>query len=80
MLREDARWEPTNFENELYEANLLNLDISKAKTQLGWTPKWPLEKAVAKTVDWYRHLQEGENMVPFTSDQIDEFEETMTIC
>ena len=76
----NARWEPTISENELYEANLLNLDISKAKTQLGWTPNWSLDKAVSKTVDWYRHLQEGENMVPFTSDQIDEFEQTMTGC
>jgi CDP-glucose 4,6-dehydratase len=37
-----------------HEANLLYLDSSKAKLQLGWKPVWSLEEAIAATADWYR--------------------------
>lgn len=38
----------------LHEANLLMLDINKAKFQLGWEPKMNIEQCVALTVDWYK--------------------------
>jgi CDP-glucose 4,6-dehydratase len=41
--------------NALHEANLLALDISKARFSLGWTPRWTIEKAVEKTVEWYKN-------------------------
>jgi len=37
-----------------HEANYLKLDCSKAKTELGWTPKWDIEKALGSIVDWYQ--------------------------
>ena len=37
------------------EAALLRLDSSKAHSVLGWTTHFSLERAVATTVDWYRH-------------------------
>ena len=40
--------------NVPHEANLLTLDISKARFSLGWTPKWTIEKAIEKTVEWYK--------------------------
>ena len=37
-----------------HEAKLLYLDITKAKTQLGWVPTLSLEKTINMTVDWYK--------------------------
>ena len=37
-----------------HEANLLTLDTSRARSRLGWAPRWAFERAVAETVDWYR--------------------------
>ena len=38
----------------LHEAKLLMLDISKAKFQLGWEPRWNIDQTVALTVSWYK--------------------------
>lgn len=38
----------------VHEANLLNLDISKAKFKLGWTPKLHINTAIEYTIDWYK--------------------------
>lgn len=40
--------------NALHEANLLMLDISKAKFKLGWEPRMNIDKCIALTVDWYK--------------------------
>ncbi len=37
-----------------HEANLLHLDISKAKTQLGWKPVWAFDETLSATAKWYR--------------------------
>lgn len=38
----------------VHEANLLMLDISKAKFQLGWQPRINISQCVKLTVDWYK--------------------------
>ncbi|MGQ0708795.1 MAG: CDP-glucose 4,6-dehydratase [Rhodoferax sp.] len=38
-----------------HEAHYLKLDISKAKSRLGWHPRWGLATALAKITDWHRH-------------------------
>lgn len=38
-----------------HEANLLNLDISKAKFNLNWQPKWSLQQTLENTIEWYKH-------------------------
>ncbi|WP_411822924.1 CDP-glucose 4,6-dehydratase [Leptospira sp. 'Mane'] len=35
-----------------HEANYLKLDISKAKSMLGWSPRWNLDTALGKIIDW----------------------------
>lgn len=47
-----TRWESTNNE-ELHEATLLKLDISKAKSILRWSPRLDISRAVEYTADWY---------------------------
>lgn len=49
-----GKWVFAGKPGALHEANLLRLNIAKAKKQLGWEPRWNLETAVAKTVGWYQ--------------------------
>ena len=42
-----------------HEAHYLKLDISKAKTALGWCPLWDLPTAIDRVVDWTRCYREG---------------------
>jgi CDP-glucose 4,6-dehydratase len=54
-----------------HEAGVLRLDARKARTRLGWRPLWPVEEAVARTVDWYRaFLESGE---PRTGEDLDAY-------
>jgi CDP-glucose 4,6-dehydratase len=43
--------------NALHEANLLMLDISKAKFRLGWTPRMNIDQCMAMVADWYKRYQ-----------------------
>jgi CDP-glucose 4,6-dehydratase len=52
------------------EAALLTLDSTKARAELGWRPRWPLERALAETVRWYRAWQEGADMRQVSLGQI----------
>ena len=43
-----------------YEAQLLHIDSSKAREELGWRPVWTLDAALRTTAEWYRdYLQDG---------------------
>ena len=42
-----------------HEANFLKLDCSKLKSTFGWQPRWRIEEAVAKTVEWTAVWQTG---------------------
>ena len=66
---ETARWEKEGSEQP-HETNLLKLDCSKAYTQLGWIPKWNLECAVQKIVEWQKAYQVKENMQEISLVQI----------
>lgn len=44
-----------------HEAHYLKLDISKAKSQLGWQPRWTLAEALDKIVEWHSHWLAGGN-------------------
>ena len=60
--------------DDLHEANLLMLDITKAAQVLGWTPTYTAQEAIAKTIAWYKHFYQGEPMLGFTLEQIHEYE------
>jgi CDP-glucose 4,6-dehydratase len=69
---ETARWEKEGSEQP-HEANLLRLDCSKARSQLGWTPKWNLEMATQKVVDWQKAYQVKKNMREISLAQINQY-------
>jgi CDP-glucose 4,6-dehydratase len=39
---------------KVHEAHTLKLDSSKAKYALGWQPKWSLEQALDRVVEWHQ--------------------------
>jgi len=72
-----ARWGNGNWidmsnENAPHEAKLLSLDISKAKSHLKWFPLWNIDKAIEKTVDWYKEYKK-KDPYRICVDQIEEF-------
>ena len=69
---ESARWEKEGSEQP-HEANLLKLDCSKARSQLGWIPKWNLQTAVQKIVEWQKAHQAKENMQEVSLAQINHY-------
>lgn len=48
-------------EPQRHEANLLRLDCSKARRELGWRPAWSLDTALERIVDWHRAVDRGED-------------------
>ena len=61
--------------DDLHEANLLMLNVDKAKQVLGWIPTYTADEAIKKTIEWYKYFyQKDLDMYKFTMKQIDEFE------
>jgi len=56
-----------------HEAQHLKLDISKARTRLGWRPSWSLQTALEKIVDWHRAWINGESVKTYCLKQIAEY-------
>jgi CDP-glucose 4,6-dehydratase len=58
----------------LHEAGLLQLDIDKAITELGWGPKYKAHTAIEKTLEWYRVFADDVNLIAaFTFNQIKDY-------
>lgn len=53
-----------------HEANLLMLSSDKAKSQLAWRCRWDFEEAVTNTVLWYERVQNGEDPIAVTEEQL----------
>ena len=58
--------------NALHEANLLMLDISKAKFKLGWEPRMNLDQCIELTVDWYKRYN-SEDVCSLCMGQINKY-------
>lgn len=56
-----------------HEANFLKLDCSKLKTTFGWSPRWTLDTAIQKVVEWTKCWNFGENVRNCMNQQITEF-------
>jgi CDP-glucose 4,6-dehydratase len=59
-----------------HEARILVLDSARACAQLGWSPKWKLDRAAAALVEWYKAFDRGVPVRPIMVDQIAAFMNT----
>ena len=59
-----------------HEAQLLKLDISKAKNLLGWRPRWSLFRALDSIVEWQKVWLSGGDLKAVTLEQIRQFEQS----
>jgi CDP-glucose 4,6-dehydratase len=57
-----------------HEAHHLTLDSSKAQRELGWSPTWGLDEALAGIVRWYEALHAGDDIRAATLAQIAAFQ------
>lgn len=56
-----------------HEANFLKLDCSKIKRTFGWKPKWSVETAMEKIIEWTQVYQNKEDIAICMERQIHEF-------
>lgn len=56
-----------------HEANFLKLDCSKIKKVFGWQPRWRVEEAIEKTVEWSKMYLSGKDVCECMDEQIEEF-------
>ena len=60
--------------NKFYEQHNLQLDIKKAKNQLGWYPTYNMKDCVEVTTEWYyKVINEKENPIEVTDIQIENY-------
>lgn len=57
-----------------HEANTLKLDSSKAKARLGWRPRFDLETALGRTLEWHQDWKRGADMAATSVRQIQAYE------
>lgn len=69
---ENLQWQTVNMDG-LHEANCLKLDCSKIKQVLGWCPKWHIEQAISRTVDWAKTYQTCGNIMLLMERNIGEY-------
>ncbi len=58
--------------DDLHEANLLMLNINKAKERLGWCPRLTAKETVALTSDWYKRYK-TKNVYNLCVEEINKF-------
>ena len=68
----DVKW-VNQYDGGPHEANFLKLDCSRIKSVFGWRPRYGVEEAVQKTVEWSRAYLDGEDMLEVMDRQITEF-------
>jgi CDP-glucose 4,6-dehydratase len=56
-----------------HEASYLKLDCSKAKSRLGWYPKWDIDTAINRIVEWTKACNRGADMRSVCKRQIREY-------
>jgi CDP-glucose 4,6-dehydratase len=56
-----------------HEANFLKLDCSKIKSTFGWKPKWTVDEAVKRIVEWTEVWNANESIIDIMDKQINEY-------
>jgi CDP-glucose 4,6-dehydratase len=66
---EGASW-TLDSQPQPHEATYLKLDCSKARSGLGWHPRWNLGQTIEKIVEWHQAKDQGADMHQLTLAQI----------
>lgn len=66
------RW-VSKYDGGPHEANYLKLDCSKMKSTFGWRPRWNLDTAIEKVVEWSKAWMSDLDVRPVMDRQIREF-------
>lgn len=69
---ENLRW-VDKYDGGPHEANFLKLDCTKLKTRFGWQPRWNLDTAIEKVVEWTKCWNNGGDVRACMDGQIAEF-------
>lgn len=56
-----------------HESQLLMLDSTKAKLELGWRPRWSSQQAIGATCDWYLKANKGTDISELYQSQIESY-------
>jgi CDP-glucose 4,6-dehydratase len=64
-----ASWVQDSAEHP-HEAQTLKLDSTKARIELGWTPRLGLENGLRLTADWYKALNQPVDLLGVTREQV----------
>lgn len=67
-------------DNAPKEAQLLRLDSSKAKLELGWKPIWGFDQTITETVSWYKSWKNDDDMLDVSLAQIHKYLAESGIC
>jgi CDP-glucose 4,6-dehydratase len=68
---QQGSWKDISNPEDVHEATLLKLDISKAMKELNWHPKLDSRQAIKWTIDWYK--QPSNTLADYTFAQIREY-------
>jgi len=52
-----GKWVHSGTDEKTHETKLLNLDATKAKTLLNWSPKFNIKETIKNTVEWYKKCE-----------------------
>lgn len=72
----DASWQ-LDLADNVHEAKLLKLDISKASAILNWSPTWSLAATLGKIINWHKSWLLEADMHAACLDEISEFTKDM---
>ncbi|MDE7200526.1 MAG: CDP-glucose 4,6-dehydratase [Lachnospiraceae bacterium] len=70
--RDCVKW-INQYDGGPHEANFLKLDCSKLKATFDWRPRWNVETAMEKIVEWSVKYMAGEDVAKCMEKQIEEF-------
>ena len=68
-----VRWADKAEADAPHEANFLKLDCSRIKTTFGWHPRWRIETAIDKVVEWTKCWQIGDDLKAVMDNQIADY-------
>ena len=71
-MDENISWE-NKCDGGPHEANFLKLDCSKLKTVFGWKPRWNVDMAVEKIIEWTKVYLDGGDVSACMDFQIESF-------